>query len=129
MPHVSRQSGIEEQGVFVGTSSWKYPGWRGMLYDPARYEYRGKFAETRFERGCLFDITNMTFVGSITVSNIIGSPTSFCRWGTDGLAFGTSGGQVFLIRTFLRMTGTTTFCRTHGAKALWYARCTRSWAR
>src|SRR5215470_8320437 len=41
------------QGVFIGTSSWKYPGWRGMLYDSARYEYRGKFAESRFNRGCL----------------------------------------------------------------------------
>jgi uncharacterized protein YecE (DUF72 family) len=41
------------QGVFIGTSSWKYPGWRGMLYDSARYEYRGKFAQTRFNRDCL----------------------------------------------------------------------------
>ncbi len=41
------------QGVFVGTSSWKYPGWCGMLYDPVRYEYRGKFAESRFNRDCL----------------------------------------------------------------------------
>jgi len=41
------------QGVFIGTSSWKYPGWRGMLYDPARYDYRGKFAESRFEKNCL----------------------------------------------------------------------------
>ncbi|MCX6923666.1 MAG: hypothetical protein NT154_10735 [Verrucomicrobia bacterium] len=24
-----------------------------MLYDPARYEYRGKFAETRFKHVCL----------------------------------------------------------------------------
>ncbi len=24
-----------------------------MLYDPARYEYRGKFAESRFKRDCL----------------------------------------------------------------------------
>jgi len=23
------------QGVFLGTSSWKYPGWRGQLYDDA----------------------------------------------------------------------------------------------
>jgi uncharacterized protein YecE (DUF72 family) len=44
---------LAAQGVFVGTSSWKYPGWCGMLYDRARYEYRGKFAETRFERNCL----------------------------------------------------------------------------
>lgn len=30
---------LAAQGVFIGTSSWKYPGWIGMLYDPARYEY------------------------------------------------------------------------------------------
>ena len=41
------------QGVYIGTSSWKYPGWCGMIYDRARYEYRGKFAETRFKRDCL----------------------------------------------------------------------------
>jgi uncharacterized protein YecE (DUF72 family) len=41
------------QGVFIGTSSWKYPGWRGMLYDESRYVYRGKFAESRFEKNCL----------------------------------------------------------------------------
>ena len=41
------------QGVYIGTSSWKYPGWCGMLYDRARYEYRGKFAETRFKRDWL----------------------------------------------------------------------------
>src|SRR5271165_4634480 len=40
-------------GVFIGTSSWKYPGWRGQLYDEARYVYRGKFAESRFEKNCL----------------------------------------------------------------------------
>jgi len=41
------------QGVLIGTSSWKYPGWRGMLYDEARYVWRGRFAESRFERNCL----------------------------------------------------------------------------
>jgi len=41
------------QGVYVGTSSWKYRGWCGMLYDSARYEWRGKFAESRFNRNCL----------------------------------------------------------------------------
>jgi hypothetical protein len=29
-------AGLAEQGVFIGTSSWKYAGWRGMLYDDAR---------------------------------------------------------------------------------------------
>lgn len=41
------------EGMFVGTSSWKYPGWMSQLYDASRYEWRGRFAQTRFERGCL----------------------------------------------------------------------------
>jgi uncharacterized protein YecE (DUF72 family) len=41
------------QGVYVGTSSWKYSGWCGLLYASSRYEYRGKFAESRFKRDCL----------------------------------------------------------------------------
>jgi hypothetical protein len=41
---------LAASGVFVGTSSWKYEGWFGQLYTPARYEYRGKVAKTRFER-------------------------------------------------------------------------------
>jgi uncharacterized protein YecE (DUF72 family) len=48
-----RLSDLAIQGVYIGTSSWKYPGWCGMLYDRARYEWRGKFAETRFKRDCL----------------------------------------------------------------------------
>jgi uncharacterized protein YecE (DUF72 family) len=44
---------LAAHGVYVGTSSWKYPGWCGTLYDRARYEYRGKFAVTRFNRDCL----------------------------------------------------------------------------
>ena len=44
---------LAAQGVFIGTSSWKYEGWFGQLYTPARYEYRGKVAKTRFERDCL----------------------------------------------------------------------------
>jgi len=41
------------QGIYLGTSSWKYSGWRNQLYDEARYVYRGKFSESRFERLCL----------------------------------------------------------------------------
>lgn len=44
---------LAKQGVYIGTSSWKYEGWFGQLYTPARYEYRGKVAKTRFERECL----------------------------------------------------------------------------
>ena len=44
---------LAKEGVFIGTSSWKYEGWFGQLYTPTRYEYRGKVAKTRFERDCL----------------------------------------------------------------------------
>jgi uncharacterized protein YecE (DUF72 family) len=44
---------LAAKDTYLGTSSWKYEGWLGQLYDSARYEYRGKFARTRFERGCL----------------------------------------------------------------------------
>ncbi len=44
---------LANRGVYIGASSWKYPGWRGMLYDEARYVLRGQFAEKRFERQCL----------------------------------------------------------------------------
>src|ERR1700689_5125755 len=48
-----RIASLAASGIFIGTSSWKYSGWRGMLYDEARYVYRGKFAESRFEKNCL----------------------------------------------------------------------------
>lgn len=49
-----------------------------------------------------FDIHRMTPIATATVSNVIGSPTHFIRWGTNGLAFtsaniGTSGGAVYIL--------------------------------
>ena len=44
---------LASQGIFLGTSSWKYPGWMGQLYSAERYEYRGKVAKSRFEKNCL----------------------------------------------------------------------------
>src|ERR1022692_2024572 len=41
------------EGVFIGTSSWKYPGWLGQLYTRDRYIWHGRFSESRFERLCL----------------------------------------------------------------------------
>jgi len=49
----SKAAALAARGVYIGTSSWKYEGWFGQLYTPARYEYRGKVAKTRFERDCL----------------------------------------------------------------------------
>jgi uncharacterized protein YecE (DUF72 family) len=41
------------RGVFLGTSSWKYLGWRGQLYADDRYVRQGRFSEARFARQCL----------------------------------------------------------------------------
>lgn len=48
-----RTAALAVQGVYLGTSSWKYEGWMGQLYTAKRYEFRGKVARTRFERDCL----------------------------------------------------------------------------
>ena len=44
---------LARRNVFIGTSSWKYPGWLGLIYDEQRYLWRGKVAESRFNRDCL----------------------------------------------------------------------------
>lgn len=44
---------LAEQGVYVGTSSWKYEGWLGLLYTPERYMTRGKLSRAKFEKTCL----------------------------------------------------------------------------
>src|SRR5262245_25977316 len=44
---------LATKGVFIGTVSWKYPGWFGQLYERDRYVWRGRFSKARFERLCL----------------------------------------------------------------------------
>ena len=41
------------RGVYLGTSSWKYPGWRGQVYHPDRYHVRSTFSERKFNQECL----------------------------------------------------------------------------
>lgn len=50
---------LAAQGVYLGTSSWKYEGWLNQLYTPGRYEYRGKVATKRFERDCLTEYSEV----------------------------------------------------------------------
>ncbi len=52
-PLARRLGDLARRGVHIGTSSWKYPGWLGKVYDPARYATRGKIAKARFDRDCL----------------------------------------------------------------------------
>ena len=44
---------LADQAVYVGTSSWKYEGWLGLLYTPERYMTRGKLSRAKFEKTCL----------------------------------------------------------------------------
>jgi len=50
-----RSEQLAAKGIFIGTSSWKYPGWFGTLYEEQRYIYRGKYSEARFEKNCLIE--------------------------------------------------------------------------
>lgn len=44
---------LADRGIYLGTSSWKFPDWCGLLYDEERYFYRNRFSKARFERECL----------------------------------------------------------------------------
>ncbi|MFO0959288.1 MAG: DUF72 domain-containing protein [Isosphaeraceae bacterium] len=44
---------LAQRGVSLGTSSWKYEGWLGTIYNPERYETRGKFSLKKFQDECL----------------------------------------------------------------------------
>src|ERR1700679_105616 len=49
---------LATQGVYIGTSSWKYAGWLGQIYSPERYlryfkSGPPKMMKGRFENTCL----------------------------------------------------------------------------
>ena len=48
-----RLRALAEKGIHLGTSSWKYEGWLGSVYDAERYKTRGKFSRKKFEETCL----------------------------------------------------------------------------
>jgi uncharacterized protein YecE (DUF72 family) len=44
---------LAQQGIYFGTSSWKYEGWLGSIYSEDRYLTRSKFSTKKFETECL----------------------------------------------------------------------------
>jgi uncharacterized protein YecE (DUF72 family) len=44
---------LADEGIYFGTSSWKYEGWLGSIYNEERYKTRGKHSKARFEENCL----------------------------------------------------------------------------
>lgn len=48
-----------EQGIYWGTSSWKYPGWIGQIYSRDRYQTRGRFSRRAFDDACLSEYAHV----------------------------------------------------------------------
>jgi uncharacterized protein YecE (DUF72 family) len=59
---------LAARGVYLGTSSWKYPGWFGSIYERDRYVWRGRFSEARFERNCLAEFAQTFSAVSVDAS-------------------------------------------------------------
>jgi uncharacterized protein YecE (DUF72 family) len=51
----ARLAALAAQGIYFGTSSWKYEGWIGRIYTEDRYLTRGKFSRKKFEENCLVE--------------------------------------------------------------------------
>jgi uncharacterized protein YecE (DUF72 family) len=51
---MARQLGrLAGRQIYLGTSSWKYPGWLDQVYSPSRYTTRRGFSEKKFKEQCL----------------------------------------------------------------------------
>jgi len=48
-----RLRALAQENIWIGTSSWKYPGWLDQVYTRERYQTRGKVSQKRFEAECL----------------------------------------------------------------------------
>ncbi len=48
-----RLRSLASDNIWIGTSSWKYPGWLDQVYSRDRYLTRGKLSQKRFEAECL----------------------------------------------------------------------------
>jgi uncharacterized protein YecE (DUF72 family) len=48
-----RLRALAAERIWIGTSSWKYPGWLDQIYSRERYAVRGRFSQKHFEAECL----------------------------------------------------------------------------
>lgn len=75
-----RLAALAEHGILIGTSSWKYPGWCGLVYERERYVFRGEFSDTRFQQRCLEEYAE-TFP-------TVGVDATYYAWPTANLVAG-----------------------------------------
>ncbi len=50
---------LEKQGIYIGTSSWKYEGWIGQVYNADYSGPRSKVQKKRFESECLSEFADI----------------------------------------------------------------------
>lgn len=98
-----------ETGLLVGTFTLSGPG-SSLSVEPDSSVGRVYFltGDTGFDdfvprTYTIRAFSQQTFVpvGTLDITNVTGRPTSLIRWGANGLAFGTSTGQFYLIQTTL----------------------------
>ena len=92
-------------GRVIETSSVSIAGtFAGVPASGALVEPDSAAGRTFFLAGSsllVFDNTTFVPIAASTVPGMVGTPSSLVRWGTRGVAFRTSGNQVFLIDTVL----------------------------
>jgi uncharacterized protein YecE (DUF72 family) len=49
----SALGGLAGERIYIGCSSWKYPGWLDQIYTRSNYLSRGRFSKKAFEAECL----------------------------------------------------------------------------
>jgi len=75
VPLADRLRALADKGVHLGTSSWKYQGWLGQVYNPAHYLHHGKISKSKFERECLTEYA--------TVFPTVGGDFSFYQFPSE----------------------------------------------
>ena len=46
---------LADQGIYIGSSSWKYEGWQDSIYTRRRYLTNGRFSKKKFDAECLLE--------------------------------------------------------------------------
>jgi uncharacterized protein YecE (DUF72 family) len=95
---------LARHGLFIGTSSWKYPGWCGLVYEEERYLTRKKFSEAKFNRECLGQYGE-TYSSVCVDAGYYQFPTAdyiggMCAQVPDGFKFGIKVTDDITIRKF-----------------------------
>ena len=50
---------LANEEIYIGTSSWKYEGWLGLLYTDERYRTRGRLSHAKFDKNCLTEYSRV----------------------------------------------------------------------